>query len=69
MVKSDNQWMAATARSFSARTVEGYAPSETRWKDMTLWGVVTNIGTLAQQNDKVKLGLILLGLWVLNWIY
>jgi hypothetical protein len=61
--------MAATARSFSARTVDGYAQSTPRWKDMTLLGMITNIRKLSQQNDKIKLGLILLGLWALNWVY
>jgi len=32
-------------------------------------GMITNIRTLTAGNDLVKLGLILLGLWVLNWIY
>jgi len=62
--------MAQTARSLNpARVAEGYAPLDTRWRDQNLWGVVTNIRTLANGNDLVKLGLILLGLWVLNWVY
>jgi hypothetical protein len=32
-------------------------------------GAITNIRTLAAGNDLGKLGLILIGLWVLNWIY
>lgn len=65
--------MAQTARSLNPttarRVAEGYAPLDTRWRDQNLVGVIRNIRTLAVQNDIVKLGLILLGLWVLNWIY
>lgn len=69
-----SQWMAQTARSFAPgsgarRVAEGYAPLDTRWRDQNALSVIRNIRTLADQNDLVKLGLILLGLWVLNWIY
>ncbi|ORX37217.1 10 TM acyl transferase domain found in Cas1p-domain-containing protein [Kockovaella imperatae] len=40
-----------------------------RWRDITVLGVVMNIGSLAQRNNSVKLVLVLLGLWVLNWLY
>jgi len=62
--------MAQTARSLNpARVAEGYAPLDTRWRDQNLMGMITNIRTLTAGNDLVKLGLILFGLWVLNWIY
>lgn len=64
--------MAQTARSLTpgARPVaQGYAPLDTRWRDQNLLSVVRNIRTLAEHNDLVKLLLILLLLWVLNWIY
>jgi hypothetical protein len=64
--------MAQTARAFTpnARHVaEGYAPLNVQWRDQNVVGVVTNIRTLAAQNNLVKMGLILLGLWILNWIY
>jgi hypothetical protein len=31
--------------------------------------VLGNIGVLAQTHDSVKLGLVLLALWVANWLY
>jgi hypothetical protein len=62
--------MAQTARSLNpARVAEGYAPLDTRWRDQNIAGAITNIRTLAAGNDLGKLGLILFGLWVLNWIY
>jgi hypothetical protein len=62
--------MAQTARSLNpARVAEGYAPLDTRWRDQNVIGAIGNIRTLAAGNDLVKLGLILFGLWVLNWIY
>jgi hypothetical protein len=62
--------MAQTARSLNpARVAEGYAPLDTRWRDQNVIGAIGNIRTLATGNDLVKLGLILFGLWVLNWIY
>ena len=44
------------------------APGQ-RWRDFTVMSTVSNIGILAQRYNAVKLGLILLGLWVLNWLY
>lgn len=64
--------MAQTARSFTpgGRPVaEGYAPLDTRWRDQNALSVARNIRTLAERNDLVKLVLILLLLWILNWIY
>lgn len=46
-----------------------YAAPESRWRDTTLMSVLGNIGVLAQTHDSVKLGLVLLVLWVANWLY
>ena len=40
-----------------------------RLRDLTLLSIMRNLGTLAQQYLEVKLGLILVGLWVANWLY
>ncbi|WVQ65562.1 uncharacterized protein L199_003739 [Kwoniella botswanensis] len=63
-------WMAATAASMTGRpSVAGYQATDRQWKDQTLLSIITNIRTLAQQHNSIKLGLILIGLWVLNWLY
>lgn len=46
-----------------------YAQPETRWRDTTVMSVLGNIGVLAQTHDSVKLGLVLLVLWIANWLY
>jgi hypothetical protein len=57
-----SQWMAATAASLSGRAAaEGYAS--------TVLSVLSNLGSLAQKYNSVKLALVLVGLWVLNWVY
>jgi hypothetical protein len=53
-----SQWMAATAAS-----------TDRRWKDQTVLSVLSNLGSLAQKYNSVKLALVLVGLWVLNWVY
>jgi hypothetical protein len=46
-----------------------YTAPEKSWRDSTLMSVLGNIGVLAQTHDSVKLGLVLLALWVANWLY
>lgn len=48
--------------------VEGYA-APVRWSQHTVLSVVSNLRSLAQAHLSVKLGLVLLGLWVANWLY
>nr|XP_019045407.1 O-acetyltransferase [Kwoniella bestiolae CBS 10118]OCF24337.1 O-acetyltransferase [Kwoniella bestiolae CBS 10118] len=63
-------WMAATAASMTGRpSVAGYQATDRQWKDQTLISIITNIRGLAQKHNSIKLGLILVGLWVLNWLY
>ncbi|WVR06525.1 hypothetical protein IAU60_003556 [Kwoniella sp. DSM 27419] len=63
-------WMAATAASITNRpAAAGYAAADRPWKDQTVISVARNIHTLAQRHNSVKLGLILVGLWVANWLY
>lgn len=60
------------ASSSAAATGSGaaaYAAPEHRWRDTTAMSVLGNIGVLAQTHDSVKLGLVLLVLWVANWLY
>lgn len=48
--------------------VTGY-DAPVRWSQHTVLSVVSNIRSLAQAHLSVKLGLVLLGLWVANWLY
>nr|XP_019012961.1 O-acetyltransferase [Kwoniella pini CBS 10737]OCF51742.1 O-acetyltransferase [Kwoniella pini CBS 10737] len=63
-------WMAATAASMTSRpTAAGYQVTDRQWKDQTLLNIISNIRTLASKYNSVKLTLILIGLWILNWLY
>ncbi|BEJ17048.1 hypothetical protein CspHIS471_0604490 [Cutaneotrichosporon sp. HIS471] len=48
---------------------EAYVAPEKSWRDHTVVSVLGNIGVLAQTHDSIKLGLVLLALWVANWLY
>ncbi|BEI86214.1 hypothetical protein CcaverHIS002_0605010 [Cutaneotrichosporon cavernicola] len=48
---------------------EAYVAPEKSWRDHAVVSVLGNIGVLAQTHDSVKLGLVLLALWVANWLY
>jgi len=64
--------MASTAASLAsapARTAESYTTRDRAWRDQTVVSVLGNLGGLAQKNNSVKLGLVLVALWVLNWIF
>lgn len=52
----------------SGTQVEGYERRE-RWSQHTVLSVLGNLRGLAQTHLSVKLGLILVGLWVANWLY
>ncbi|ORY30551.1 putative O-acetyltransferase CAS1 [Naematelia encephala] len=58
-------WMA----SISGSAVQGYAQRDRPWRNQTILNVLRDIGVLAQTHNSVKLGLILVGLWALNWLY
>ena len=49
--------------------VERYAQLDRRWKDHTVMSLFRDLGSNAQKRNSVKLGLTLVVLWILNWIY
>lgn len=62
--------MAATARSMTrSGSFSGYAGERARWADMTAFKAVKQVFALADKHNGYKLGLILVGLWVANWLY
>ncbi|KAL7420721.1 CRISPR-associated protein 1 [Cryptotrichosporon argae] len=62
-------WMAATAASMSGRTAERYSPTQRTWRDQTVFGLLANLGTHAREHNAVKLSLVLVALWIANWLY
>ena len=67
---TDLQELSSTEPSvqINERTAKSYVTGQ-RLRDLTLLSIFTNIGAFSQRHNSVKLGLILVGLWVLNWIY
>ena len=63
------QWMAASDESPSQNSAEGYAHPDRPWRDQNVASALSNLGSLAQKHNSVKLGLALGVLWVLNWVY
>ena len=63
------QWMAASDGSPSQNPAEGYAHPDRPWMDQNVASLFSNLGSLAQKHNSVKLGLALGVLWVLNWVY
>jgi hypothetical protein len=66
----DKQEISASASSVqdNERAAQSYATKQ-KLRDQTLVSVFSNLGAFSQRHNAVKLGLILVGLWVLNWIY
>lgn len=53
----------------NTRSAEQYAQLDRRWKDYTVISAVQNLNALAQKHNSVKLGLTLVCLWAVNWVY
>lgn len=49
-------------------SVQRYA-APARWSQHTVFSFVSNLRSLAQAHLSVKLGLVLVGLWIANWLY
>ncbi|KAK4689698.1 N-acetylneuraminate 9-O-acetyltransferase, partial [Tremellales sp. Uapishka_1] len=63
-------WPAWMSKSLSGREpVAGYPGQDESLRNLTVVSVLRNLRSLAQRHNSVKLGLCLVGLWVLNWIY
>ncbi|WWC88635.1 uncharacterized protein L201_003548 [Kwoniella dendrophila CBS 6074] len=63
-------WMAATASSITRKkSFAEYQKTDRQWKDQTLLNILSNLRSLASKHNSIKLTLILIGLWILNWLY
>ncbi|WOO76810.1 putative O-acetyltransferase CAS1 [Vanrija pseudolonga] len=53
----------------SAGTSSGAYTHTRKWSDYTALSFLTNVFSLAERHNSVKLGLVLVALWIFNWLY